>query len=214
MKVKNAKFETSVANKSNLIKSSIPEIAFVGKSNVGKSSLINSLTNNSKLAKASSTPGRTRLINYFAINDKSLYFVDLPGYGYATASKQTINSWQDLMQAYLTQSQNLKLVVFLVDIRHEPTELDHLMHSYLYSNQIPYLIVATKADKLPKSKVKNAISSLASKLKVARGNIIAFSNQTGLGKEELLSMFDKFIYEGMENWEFATYHLAVTETAH
>lgn len=193
MKINNAKFLISVSSKNGLLNGGVPEIAFVGKSNVGKSSLINCLVNQKNLAKASSMPGRTRLVNYFAINDGQVNFVDLPGYGFAKAPKETVGSWQDLLETYLSSSKNLKLVVFLLDIRHDPTELDKIMHAYLYINQLPYIIVATKSDKLAKSKVKNSVNSLATKLKIAQGNVFAFSSETQEGKQELLEQFDKFL---------------------
>lgn len=192
MKITKSKFITSVANSNNLIKDDKKQIAFVGRSNVGKSSLINMLVNNSKLCKTSSTPGRTRLINYFLIND-NFYFVDLPGYGFAQASKTDVYGWQSLIEPYLVNNENLKCVCALVDVRHDPTEQDKQMINYLYYYQIPFIIVATKCDKLAKSKVKPALNKLASQLKVGVQNVYGVSNETQIGKNELLEKFEQFL---------------------
>ena len=143
MKITQSDFVTSVSSAKNIINDGKPQIAFVGRSNVGKSSLLNMLVGKNKLAKTSQTPGRTRLINYFMIND-SFYFVDLPGYGYAKASKTEVNSWQSLLEPYLKNNQDLKCVCVLVDIRHKPSELDVLMIDFLSHYTIPFIIVATK----------------------------------------------------------------------
>lgn len=192
MKITKSKFITSVANSNNLLKDDKKQIAFVGRSNVGKSSLINMLVNNSKLCKTSSTPGRTRLINYFLIND-GFYFVDLPGYGFAQASKTDVYGWQSLIEPYLVNNENLKCVCALVDVRHDPTEQDKQMINYLYYYQIPFIIVATKCDKLAKSKVKPALNKLASQLKVGVQNVYGVSNETQIGKNELLEKFEQFL---------------------
>lgn len=192
MKITKSKFITSVANSNNLLKDDKKQIAFVGRSNVGKSSLINMLVNNSKLCKTSSTPGRTRLINYFLIND-NFYFVDLPGYGFAQASKTDVYGWQSLIEPYLVNNENLKCVCALVDVRHDPTEQDKQMINYLYYYQIPFIIVATKCDKLAKSKVKPALNKLASQLKVGVQNVYGVSNETQIGKNELLEKFEQFL---------------------
>ena len=190
MKITKAKFVTSVADKKKLIDDGVSQIAFVGRSNVGKSSLINALTNNSKLCKTSQTPGRTRLVNYFLINDK-FYFVDLPGYGYAKASFGLIEGWQSLIEPYLTNNANLKLVCALVDVRIEPTENDKIMIDYLNYYRIPFVVVATKCDKLAKSKVKPALQKLANTLKLGVDNVYGVSSQNGYGKEQLLSYFEE-----------------------
>lgn len=192
MKITKSKFIISVANSNNLLKDDKKQIAFVGRSNVGKSSLINMLVNNSKLCKTSSTPGRTRLINYFLIND-NFYFVDLPGYGFAQASKTDVYGWQSLIEPYLVNNENLKCVCALVDVRHDPTEQDKQMINYLYYYQIPFIIVATKCDKLAKSKVKPALNKLASQLKVGVQNVYGVSNETQIGKNELLEKFEQFL---------------------
>ncbi len=192
MKITKATFFTSVANANNLINDGVSQIAFVGRSNVGKSSLINLLTNNSKLCKTSSTPGRTRLVNYFKINDQ-FYFVDLPGYGYAKASGQEIIGWQSLIEPYLINNPNLKLVCALVDSRIEPTENDKIMINFLNYYRIPFVVVATKCDKFAKSKIKPALNKLANSLKLGVKNVYGVSSSNGYGKEELLSYFEQML---------------------
>lgn len=198
MKIKNSKFVVSVAQSNKLLSDEKQQIAFVGRSNVGKSSLINMLTNNSKLCKTSQTPGRTRLVNYFEINNE-FYFVDLPGYGYAKASAKEVVNWQGLIEPYLLDNYMLKCVCVLVDVRHEPTVLDSQMINFLFHYQIPFIIIATKCDKLAKSKVKPQISKLANALKVGVGNIFPTSF-SGFGKEELLIKLHQFLVD--DNAEF------------
>lgn len=192
MKITSATFLKSVASANNLIADGISQIAFVGRSNVGKSSLINMISNNSKLCKTSSTPGRTRMVNYFLINNK-FYFVDLPGYGYAKASGQQIESWQSLIEPYLTNNPNLKLVCALVDARIEPTEDDKLMINFLNHYRIPFVVVATKCDKFAKSKVKPALNKLANSLKLGVNNIYGVSSESGFGREEIISYFEQML---------------------
>ncbi len=192
MNITKSKFVTSVASSKNLIVDNVNQIAFVGRSNVGKSSLINALTNNSKLCKTSQTPGRTRLVNYFLINEE-FYFVDLPGYGYAKASGAEIEGWQSLIEPYLVNNQNLKLVCALVDVRIEPTKNDRIMIDFLNYYRIPFVVVATKCDKLAKSKVKPALQKLANQLKLGVGNVYGVSSESGYGKQELLSYMEQFL---------------------
>ena len=159
------------------------EIAIVGKSNVGKSSLINRLTNNQKLAKTSAQPGKTRLVNFFLLNN-ALYLVDLPGYGFAKASKAEQKSWGDLMDRYL-KSGRVKHLLMLIDIRHAPTQDDLQMFKYLIYYGIPYTLIATKSDKLAKSKRKTEANRRAKELGAPPFSI-PFSSETGEGKAELL----------------------------
>lgn len=189
MKIKNSKFLKSITNLIDKPDGDTPEIAFVGKSNVGKSSLINSLLGHN-IAKTSSTPGRTRLINYFSINDDTLRLVDLPGYGYNLAGKQISGDWDRMIGSFLLNNPNLKLVVFLIDSRHQPTELDKQTQRFLYNNGIPFLIVATKTDKIAKSKVNNQLDMLAKQLFVTKANIVGYSTQTSFGKNQLLEKID------------------------
>lgn len=191
MLIKKSQFKTSVANPQKIVIDEKDQFAFVGRSNVGKSSLINMLVDNSKLCRTSSTPGRTRLINYFTIND-DFYFVDLPGYGYAKASQKDVAGWQQLIEPYLLNNPQLKCVLALVDARHDPTAEDAQMITFLHYYQIPFLIVATKCDKLPKSKVKPTLTNLANVLKVGTSNVYGISSETRYGKTELLNKLDQF----------------------
>jgi len=190
MVIKQAKFITSVADGKNFYFTEKPIIAVSGKSNVGKSSLINMLANNSKLARTSVTPGRTRLINYFDFGEFVL--ADLPGYGFAKVSKEEKKKWGELLEAFLT-TQKIRLLISLVDIRHEPTEDDKLMINYLNFYRIPFVVVATKADKLGKTRIKPSVSSIATALKLGVGNITATSAETGYGKDDVLRLIEEAI---------------------
>lgn len=192
MRILDSKFVTSVANKNNMIQDGLSQIAFVGRSNVGKSSLLNMLTNRNKLAKTSSTPGRTRLINYFLMNN-SFYFVDLPGYGYAKASKSEVSGWQSLLEPYLKNNERLKCVCVLVDIRHKPSELDEMMIQFLSHYMVPFVIVATKCDKLSKSQVKPSLQKLANQLNVGVDNVIGTSSENRFGQENLLNRLETYL---------------------
>jgi len=197
MEIKSAKFETSVASSNNILKNGKQEIAFVGRSNVGKSSLINMLVKNSKLCRTSSTPGRTRLINYFNINDE-FYFVDLPGYGYAKAGKQNKLIWASIMEDYLLNTKYLKRVFRVVDSRIEPTELDVKMLKFLFYYGIPTTVIATKTDKLPKSKVSAYVQNIAKKLGLGKDNIVAHSSENGNNKNKILEIIENDLLVAQE----------------
>ena len=190
MIIKNAKFITSVAESSKILEFDKPIVAVSGKSNVGKSSIINMLAGQKKLARTSVTPGRTRLINYFDF--ESFVLCDLPGYGFAKVGKEEKAKWGKLMQDFLV-SKKIDLIIQLVDIRHDPTEDDKMMVNFLYFYRLPFVIVATKADKLPKTKIKPRLLDIASKLKVGVGDITATSAEKGLGKTEVLDIIEKSI---------------------
>ncbi len=192
MKINEATFITSVASANKFLKTDKPIIAVAGKSNVGKSSLINMLANRKKLAKTSVTPGRTRLINYFDFGEFIL--ADLPGYGFAKVSKEEKKKWGVLLEEFLA-TQKINLLLSLVDIRHEPTSDDKMMLNYLYHYAVPFALVATKADKLAKTKVKPRVKELAASLRVGFADITATSAETGYGKEELLSIIENAIKE-------------------
>jgi len=192
MKITNTQFIKSVANSKDIVNDSKKMIAFVGRSNVGKSSLLNFLVNNKNMARTSSTPGRTRLINYFLINN-DFYFVDLPGYGFAKGSKEESSKWNDLMDPFFTNSKELRLVCVLVDCRIPPTDLDRSMITYLTYYQIPFIIIATKSDKLPKTKLKPTIQKLATDLGLAIGNVYITSSSNKQGREEVLNKFNQFM---------------------
>ncbi len=190
MKIKKAQFVKSVSNYKDLYQSNYSEIAFVGRSNVGKSSLINLIANNKSLAKTSSLPGRTRLVNYFLINDEFL-LVDLPGYGYAKASKQDQETWGDLMGNYLTTSKNLKCVYMLLDSRHMPTEKDHQMLKYLYFYKIPTVFVLTKCDKLSKAQLGVNKQKIANELGLTTKSFIITSVDNKIGAQDLLDSIEQ-----------------------
>ncbi|MBQ3219293.1 MAG: YihA family ribosome biogenesis GTP-binding protein [Clostridia bacterium] len=190
MKIKDATFITSVASADKFYKTNKPIIAVAGKSNVGKSSLINMLANKKKLAKTSVTPGRTRLINYFDFGEFVL--ADLPGYGFAKVSKEEKKKWGALLESFLS-TEKICLLLSLVDIRHDPTEDDKMMINYLYHYAVPFALVATKADKLGKTKIKPRVKEIATSLRVGIADITASSSETGFGKEEILRIIEQAI---------------------
>lgn len=190
MEIKNASFVKSYKYFSKYDLDGLPEIAVIGRSNVGKSSLINYLTNNYKLAKTSGVPGKTRLINYFLINN-SFYLVDLPGYGYAKASKEEQQSWQPMIEEYLNNNENLKAILLLVDIRHNPTNDDKTMMQYIKYYNLPYIIVATKADKMSAAKRQKSLLDIGFHLMVDKKEILVTSSSKKMGKDELLCKIEK-----------------------
>ena len=192
MIIKNAKFLISIADKNKLEQLSLPQFAFVGRSNVGKSTLLNALCQRKSLAKTSSTPGRTRLINIFEVNNE-FHFVDLPGYGFAKASKQEQAKWQGLIETYLRNSQNLKLVFVLIDSRHEPTEKDIQMLEFLYAYQIPFKIIATKIDKLTRTELQKSKKLLSSALGVGVDDIIFVSAEKKVNVSQILDLIEEFL---------------------
>ncbi|MBP3431513.1 MAG: YihA family ribosome biogenesis GTP-binding protein [Clostridia bacterium] len=192
MKFTSAKYLTSVVEESKILKDDMVELAFVGRSNVGKSSLINALVGQKNLAKTSSTPGLTKMINYFLINE-NFKIVDLPGYGYAKTGQKHIANWAGLMEKYLLNSPNLRTVFVLVDCRHKPSELDKMMLDFLNSYQIPYVVIATKVDKLAKSKIPQACTAISKELQIRRELIMPFSSENGFGKEKLLEYIESVV---------------------
>ena len=190
-----AKFITSVAVGGEFYTDGRPIIAVSGKSNVGKSSLINMLAANKKLAKTSADPGRTRLVNYFDFG--TFVLADLPGYGFAKVSKEEKAKWARLLEDFFA-TQNITLSLALVDIRHEPTADDKQMINYLYHYAIPFVAVATKADKLPKTKIKPQLMSVAASLKLGIDNIICSSAEKGVGKKEIFAAIHNAIKAGKE----------------
>ena len=171
----------------------MPEIAIAGKSNVGKSSFINFMTNQNKLAKTSSEPGRTRLINFFKINKGEYYFVDLPGYGYARVNKTEKQKWGGLIEGYLQKSPNLINVFMLVDVRHEPSEDDKIMVKYLYATGTPFTLIATKADKLSRSQQMKTRQVIANAFGVGVSDIILTSASAKTGKDDVLAKIDSLL---------------------
>lgn len=200
MKITNSSFIKSVADSRQRLNDGLPQFAFVGRSNVGKSSLLNNLTGRNKLARTSNTPGRTRLINYFLINN-AFYFVDLPGYGFAKASKAEVQSWQSLIEPYLVDNPQLKCVCVLLDIRHDPTAQDKEMIAFLNYYRLPYILIATKADKLGKSQIKPAAYKIANSVGVGHSDIYPVSNDNGYGKEEILDKLGQFLQNSQDEPE-------------
>jgi GTP-binding protein len=191
IKITNAKFMTSAASKSQFIDSEKPIIAVCGKSNVGKSSFINMLANQKKLARVSQEPGRTRLINYFDFG--AFILADLPGYGYAKVSKTEKAKWAKMLDDFFAEKQKIAHVFSLCDIRHDPTEDDKAMINFLYYHLIPFTVVATKADKLSKNKVQVSLNNIAAIYKCGAGDIIATSSQTKQGLDIVLEEIEKII---------------------
>lgn len=192
MIIKNSEFLTSVAGR-DYKDYNAPEFAFVGKSNVGKSSLINYVVNRKSLALTSGTPGKTRLINYFSINNGELIFVDLPGYGYARVSDEMKAKWQDILAHYFVESKNLRMVFVLVDSRHEPSANDLQMIAYLRHYSIPFIVIATKCDKLTKNELYKNKKIISAKLAMGEGNIIFVSSDKKIGKELILEKIEQAI---------------------
>ncbi len=196
--IKQAVFLKSISSAGAYQSFDMPEIILVGRSNVGKSSIINMLANNYKLAKVSSNQGKTRLINFFEIN-KEFILTDLPGYGFALASKEEQNRWKKMIDGYIMTSKNIKCAVLLVDMRHKPTAQDLQMFDFLTYNNIPVTIVATKYDKVKSSERIAKIKDIAATLKVARDNIYLTSSETGFGKQELIDRIYQFVEVADEN---------------
>lgn len=192
MIIKNAKFITSIGDSSRIKEYSLPEIAIAGRSNVGKSSFINFICNYRRLAKVSSTCGKTRLLNYFLINN-TFHLVDLPGYGFAKVSDVEKQKWANLIETYISTSKNLKLVLCLLDIRHDPTENDKQLLKFLQYHNIPFIIIATKCDKLSKVQRAKSRQNIATKLDIGRDDIIVTSSEKQIGKEETLEKIEYFL---------------------
>lgn len=193
MIIKNVSLETVCGITSKLPDSRYPEVAFAGKSNVGKSSLINALMNRKSLARTSAQPGKTQTINYYNINSE-LYFVDLPGYGYAKANENVKAQWGKMIEDYLHKSKQLKLVFLLIDIRHAPGENDRIMYDWIVRNGYHPVIIATKLDKINRSQIQKQVKLIRTALDVEPGTVIVpFSAQTKQGREEIYEILDQVI---------------------
>ena len=192
MKITSAEFTKSAFNETHWTTDKLSEISFLGRSNVGKSSLINSLLQRKGLARTSNTPGRTQSINFFLINEK-FYFVDLPGYGYARVSKTMRADWGVMAEEYLAKRRELVLSIQLVDSRHSPTELDKQLNEWLVFNQKPHIIVATKSDKLSTNKLKKSFDEIKSVLPESK--IIAYSATTGKGRDAVWNEIQTALFQ-------------------
>ncbi len=184
MYVKKAEFMLSVAESNKILSHSYPEIAIAGKSNVGKSSFINTITGNGKLARTSQEPGRTRLLNYFLINEEFV-FVDLPGYGFARVSDKEKKNWATLIDGYLLNSENLLNVFVLLDVRHDAGEHDKALLNFLYHHNIPFTVIATKSDKLSRSAQNKRRLELANSIGIGKEDVILVSSLNGQGREDV-----------------------------
>lgn len=198
MKITTAEFVKSAVWPNQFPPATMPEIAFVGRSNVGKSSLINALVGRKSLAKTSNTPGRTQLINFFTVNS-SLFFVDLPGYGFAKVPRSVRKDWGDMIETYLRERRNLALVVFILDVRRDPSADDLSLRDWLDHYRIPYAAILTKADKLSNQQALGRKKLIEKAMgKGASGNTILFSAKTRKGSEELWQFIERHL-SGLEN---------------
>ena len=193
MNVKNPKFEISAVSPKQYPKNELPQIVLVGKSNVGKSSFINTMINRKALARTSSEPGKTRQINFYNIDEK-FYFVDLPGYGYSKMSKQEQDKVGSFIEQYLVKSKNIALVIFLIDIRHNPTENDRLMYDYIIRSGLPFIILANKADKIATTKVEGIVKDLQKQINpIGDSTILPFSAEKKIYTEDVWNIIDEYI---------------------
>ncbi len=197
MVIKKAEFIKSMRQKSDYPELELPEIAVAGRSNSGKSSLINCLANHGSLAKVSGTPGKTRLVNFFRFKaEEEFVLVDLPGYGYARVSKDEKKTWMDMIEGYFAVTKRLKALLALMDIRHEPNDYDKQMLYWAQYYSIPFVIVATKADKIAKSKRIHYIRDILKELNIQAGiPTVAFSSLDKTGREELCAVIGDYIKE-------------------
>ena len=200
MEIKQAEFITSMAQYGNFAGKGLPQIAVAGKSNVGKSSLINKLCNRNKLAKTSATPGKTKLINVFLLN-RAFHLIDLPGYGFARVDKAEKARWGKMMQEYFEHSDELRHVFCLVDIRHEPTEDDKQMNTFLRQMGIPFTVIATKADKISRGARQKQLAPICRALFVQPWEVICWSSEDGTGRDQVQKLLDEVLAEPVEEAE-------------
>lgn len=200
--VTRAEYITSAVNKSQYPEHSLPEVAFLGRSNVGKSSLINSVANMKSLARVSAEPGKTRTINFYELRLKkeeerrNFYMTDLPGYGYAKVGRESRKSWANFTEEYLLTQKRLLFLCLLIDIRHDPTTLDLEMFNFLTEHDIPVLIVATKSDKLSKNAAKKQLCRMGDILNLDENSVLPFSSMKKDGRDELLAVIWESLNQG------------------
>ncbi|MEH7236214.1 ribosome biogenesis GTP-binding protein YihA/YsxC [Bacillus sp. JJ1562] len=193
MKVTSSEIVISAVRPEQYPEGDLPEFAMAGRSNVGKSSFINKMLNRKALARTSSKPGKTQTLNFFLINEL-LYFVDVPGYGYAKVSKKEREAWGKMIETYLTTREPLKAVVLIVDLRHSPTSDDVLMYDFAKHYEIPVVVIATKADKIPKGKWDKHLKVVRETLDLdPNDHLIKFSSETGLGKDEAWAVLQSYM---------------------
>ena len=201
MVIKNVSLDIVCGITSKLPDTNRPEVAFAGKSNVGKSSLINGLMNRKSLARTSAQPGKTQTINFYNINE-AMYLVDLPGYGYAKVSQSEKEKWGKMIERYLHTSKNLKAVFLLIDIRHDPSANDKMMYDWMVYQGFTPIIIATKLDKIKRSQIQKNVKAIREGLKVKPGTvIIPFSSETKQGRDELWEVIDSFVLPQEETEE-------------
>ncbi|MBQ1901554.1 MAG: YihA family ribosome biogenesis GTP-binding protein [Lachnospiraceae bacterium] len=194
MKIKKAELETVCGPTSKLPHNTQPEVAFTGKSNVGKSSLINSLMNRKSLARTSAQPGKTQTLNFYHLNDE-IYLVDLPGYGYAKSSKVEREKWGEMIERYITSSEQLEVVFLLIDIRHDPTKNDVEMYEWLKYMEMQTIVIATKSDKLKKHQIQQSVKNIEKCLHAEEDDliIVPYSSVTKEGREEIWDFMDQIL---------------------
>ncbi|MCX4303645.1 MAG: ribosome biogenesis GTP-binding protein YihA/YsxC [Clostridia bacterium] len=192
MIVKNAQFEISAVGPKQYPKGDLSEVVLVGKSNVGKSSFVNTLCNRKNLARTSNTPGKTRQINFYNIDEK-FYLVDLPGYGFSKMSKEEKVTSGRFIEEYLAKRENIALIVLVLDIRHKPTEDDLLMYKFIASSNLPFMVVTNKADKIAITKVETAVNEIKEYLGISYSTIIPFSAERKIYTEKAWENIEKFL---------------------
>lgn len=193
MEIKNPKFEVSAVNPKQYPQNNLPEFVLVGKSNVGKSSFVNTMINRKSLARTSSEPGKTRQLNFYNMDDK-FYFVDLPGYGYSKMSKNEQEKVNSFIEEYLFTRKNIKLIIFLIDIRHNPTENDRIMYNYCISKELPFLVICNKADKIAVTKVDSYVENLQKILNPLKDfTFLPFSSDRKIYTEKVWDYLEKYI---------------------
>lgn len=192
MVVKNPKFEVSAVSPKQYPTNGLPEIVLVGKSNVGKSSFINTMVNRKSLARTSSEPGKTRQINFYNI-DNSFYFVDLPGYGYSKMSKVEQEKVNEFTEEYLVKRDTISLIIFLIDIRHKPTSNDKLMYNYVMKSNLPFIVLANKADKIAPTKVDDYVDEIKKELGISFSIILPFSSERKIYSDKVWENIEKLL---------------------
>ena len=192
MIINNPKFEISSVSKKQYPKGNLPEIVLVGKSNVGKSSFVNTMVNRKNLARTSNVPGKTRQINFYNMDDK-FYFVDLPGYGYSKMSKQEKIISGGFIEQYLEEGNNVALIILLLDIRHKPTSDDILMYDYILKSNLPFMVLTNKADKIAVTKVDGEVEKIKEILGISFSTILPFSSERKIYQEKVWEEIEKIV---------------------
>ena len=192
MLIKNPRFEISAVSKKQYPKGELPEIVLVGKSNVGKSSFVNTMTNRKSLARTSNVPGKTRQINFYNMDDK-FYFVDLPGYGYSKMSKEEKVFSGNYIEKYLDEGQNVTLIILLLDIRHKPTADDMLMYEYILKSNLPFIVLTNKADKIAITKVDDEVNKIKQILGISYSTILPFSSERKIYIEKVWEEIERYV---------------------